>query len=287
MPAQQHPPLNILSSRRLDQHQGVVNYLTGKRVGLETGLPDFDRQLRGLQGLVCVMGEPKVNKSTVVMQWALHHAATVGPAYYLDCENGLPLLTKRVLCNQHGMSEEALRQLGGPKVESLLGEFVRDIPFYACDEPLDTTSFELEITELMQAGKPAMVIIDSIQWLSSKATEKRFKIEEWVARLDVLKLKYRPNLTIVCISEKNRPSYKMATMSGAKESGSIEYKAEQLFDMQLDEDSGNVILQCVANRHGPRGARVMLEKVLQDPTNRHSFTFTMRETADTYVELEI
>lgn len=266
-----------LSHRRLNANKSALNYICGKQQGLSTGLPGFDRQLRGLQGLVCVMGEPKANKSTTVLQWGIHHALNVGPTYYLDLENGIPLLSKRILCHTKGISEEVVKAMPEEQVAAEFNRFCSQVPFWACDESLEFEKVESEVEQLLAFGKPTVLIIDSIQWLRSKQVDKRLKIDEWVAKLDNFKLRYRPQLTIICISEKNRSGYKLSSVASAKESGSIEYKAEQLIDLQIDEDTGEIIMQCVANRHGPKGATVRLEKVMASAKDPHSFTFTMRE----------
>ena len=278
------PPVGgVLDKRRLQPSPTVLGYLSGRQVGLSTGLQGFDRRLRGLQGLVCVMGEPKVNKSTLVLQWLLHHAEGGGVSYYLDFENGAPLFTQRILCALWGKDARQLAETSEAEKVAALERFNASRQFYYCDEPLGLEDFTAEIELLLATtDKQVMVAIDSVQWIKSKQADKRLRIEEWVAGLDMLKLKHRPRLTIVCISEKNRPNYRTASAAGAKESGAIEYKAEQLFDLQHATEDGEegqlVRMTCVANRHGPKGWSVELEPVMARAGDNHSFTFKMRES---------
>jgi KaiC/GvpD/RAD55 family RecA-like ATPase len=236
----------------------------------------LDRQLLGLQGLACIQGEPKANKSTLALQIALENLQLGNPVYIYDKENGEATLGRRLLCALAKMSPSTLGRLSTEDLEKLRLEKDR-LPLFVCHENLNFEELAGEVEKVIASypSSRTLLIVDSIQALTGKTETKRHAIDEWLHNFDALKLKHPHKLVTLLISEKNRSSYGIATKAGGKESGTIEYKCEQVFDMRVDEESGLINFDCVANRHGINNIHTKLEPVY-DQTGK-GFTFTLKE----------
>jgi len=264
----------FLSSLRLGHD--VDKFLRSLRKeisGIMTGLDRLDNQLKGLAGFVGIIGEPKACKSTLALQIAAYNASQGNSVLFVDQENGKMRLSQRLLCNLHGISMGQLRQL---RNVGELYEQLSQLPlhFHFGKVDIETIDYAIDSLMMQNKGKPVLLIVDSLQAVA-RNVEIRTSIDQWLLDLDTLKLKYDGQLTIIVISEKRRGAYGVASVDSAKDSGRVEYKVEQLLDLRNQE--GQIIIECTVNRDGPKGAKVPLNKELQDPENEHSFTFTLNE----------
>lgn len=266
----------LLPERRLLQPklwQSVLNFIHRREVGILTGLPALDRQLLGLQGMAVFQGETKVHKSTLAWQVALRSAHRGIPAYVLDRENGAVVVGQRVLCTYGQVGIDLLPKLPAQELESL-HERVQSLPLFVTHEMLTFEHLKEEVEEVLEhyPKQQMLLVVDSLQSVVGMVENRRSAIDAWLVQLDELQLKYQPRLTILVISEKNRGAYGEASISGGKESGTIEYKCSSLFNLSLGE-GGLVNMKCLANRHGSKDIFTRLKPVF----NKGGFTFTLKE----------
>lgn len=242
--------------------------------GLATGFSQIDRKIVGLAGLVTVMGEPKCCKSTFVMSIALHSAQLGIPVIYIDRENGIQRTRTRMLCYLSNLSIGAIKgsmyeneQKYYDQAQSILTK----LPiYYFAEMPTLDKLDELVSAMGKKYNKRILLLIDSLQSIISDFKDRRSSVDYWVFAFNDLKNKYGEWLTTILVSEKNRPSYGMSSKSGAKESGGIEYKAEQVFDLYLDNKSMNIMVNCVFNRDGDTG--LVTELIKPQP-----YTYKLKE----------
>lgn len=204
-------------------------------------LPELSRVSGGLMKMWAIGGEPGVGKSTLAVQLSVLASQRV-PVLYYDFENGLDVLVNHLY--------EALGQ-DRAKLERVTRRFyVRD-------------SIRTLDADLLSTPAPAVVVIDSIQKLPTRADQRRVGLDHWVHRLEALK---KRGYTVVILSELNRDGYqgKGAKVKYAyKETGEIEYSAD--FAIELREsrkDKDLTELWVVKNRHYPeKGHITNLERV--------------------------
>jgi len=181
------------------------------------------------------------------------------------------------LCGLAGVSPTTLSRMSSEDLEELRIA-KENLPLYVCHDVVDFDVLQVEVEKVINQhpGKRTLLIIDSIQALPGDADSKRYNIDNWLVKFDSLKLKHKHQLVTLLISEKNRSSYGQATKAGGKESGTIEYKCEQLFDMRVDPESGLIHFECVANRHGLSNIKTQLAPAYDKSGN--GFTFLLKET---------
>lgn len=276
MQEQPRKPHSLSSKRLGNDVDAFLRYMRKEKSGLSTGLKRLDQKLLGLAGFVALVGEPKACKSTLAMQIALHNASNGIPVYFVDQENGRRRLAKRMLCNRLDATWTTLPQEGG------LGEAyasLSELPFYLHCGKLPFEQLQTDVDELFSfhPQSPGLLVIDSLQAMASKAESMRASVDELLIGLDQLKLAYDGRLTILVVCEKRRGVYGEAAIDAAKESGRIEYKVEQQLDLRNSADGSAVIVECTANRDGPKGIVVPLKKVCKDPSNESSFLFKLEE----------
>lgn len=232
-------------------------YRTKSVRGLLTGYREIDRKIIGLPGFVTVQGEPKSYKSTFALNIALNNAKKGNPVLWVDRENGLQRTRLRMICNLAQVTSGAIKsnKMTDEEDERYCEavEELNELPFYY----LDTINSE-EMEEILEAiGKrhrrPVLLVVDSLQSLVSDFKDRRASVDYWVFWFNDLKKKYETKLTVLVISEKNRSSYGMASKSGAKESGGIEYKSEMVLDLYRRGNDPEVKIECTYNRDGDTG----------------------------------
>lgn len=251
-------------------------YFTCSHSQILTGLPKIDDLLTGLRGLVGLVGEPETCKSTLALQIGITNAKHGIPVFYIDVENGESLTTERALCNLSKKCVRSLYKLSLTNIEKLYQELA-NLPFFYRDETLpfnDLVAILAELSKLSKSGD-MLLIVDSLQGLWAKADSARLVIDEWLCRLDELKLKYDGKLVVLLTCEKNRASYGRVVNNAAKESGRIEYKLSQQLDLR--EDSGDIMVTCTKNRYGRKGGDIRLYKVFENSLDAQSFTFTLKD----------
>ncbi len=248
---------------------------SGEVRGVQTGLPNLDAQIRGLQGIVGILGGPKACKSTLALQIALYNAAQGNPVLFIDRENGLMHMRERIICSYHNICwQDFCKKSEAQRLKAF--EALNRLPFFLSNEPFTIEVLEAWVDALV-AGAPgkAVLVLDSLHKLPMDLENMRTSVDRWLLFLDHLKLKHNRKLTIITTCEKRRGAYGEAVKDAAKESGRIEYTLEQQLDMRNED--GNIILECTYNRHGPTGDRVYFDTVYSRPGDKWSFLFKLKE----------
>jgi hypothetical protein len=195
----------------------------------------------------------------------------------IDCENGESETEERILCALEGISPDQLYKKSDEEIETIANK-AAELPLMYCNDPIDIQSLQRELSGFYSQNgrKKMMLVLDSLQAVQSDLQNLRLTIDEWLIHLDRLKLQYDGQLVVLLTCEKARGKYGVATKEGGKESGRIEYKLEQQLDLRYDGEE--IVMECTKNRHGPKGEPIYFEKVLTNPADKWSFTFTLRES---------
>lgn len=275
------PPEELLETEKYKlgtNWQSFYNFLSKKLQGLQTGVDALDRSLLGLQGITVIQGEPAACKSTLALQIA-HQAAKNGhPVLMLDMENGLQRLRMRLTCQSAGISQADLMCASKDDVTRYTAP-VQALPLYVLTTPPKEPAHILEVIKALYKAhkKPVLLLADSLQSLPKLVNDERLSIQLWMEFLDWLKIKAEGKLYILLTSEKKRGAYGEASKDAGKGSGSIEYKAEIVLDLRVDNMTGNIILECKKFRDGLANFRIEFKKRLANNSNPRSFTFILDE----------
>lgn len=266
---------SILFKKRLGQDSSLLKENRRKVLKTESGVLKLDKHL-GLRGMVGIVGEPKTFKSTFALQVAAHNLRLGNPVYWVDRENGKARINDALMVSHY---DKPFKSLYEQSNFNILQEKLVEFPFYYTNENATFEDLKADVDELyrIHPKQNALVVIDSLQSLRTNFQDIRLSIDEWLLNLDDLKLKYEGRITIFLICEKRRGTYGEANIDSAKESGRIEYKLEQQLDFRYDQESGDTILECTLNRFGPRGFKVQLQPVLDNPNDPESFLFKLKE----------
>lgn len=249
-----------------------------------TGLPLVDEFLRGLRGLVGLIGEPETCKSTLALQIGLYNALRGVPVYYVDAENGESLTEERALCHLNRKSWVSLSKMSEKVIKAAYAKLAQ-LPIYYTNEcTFEDLKRDIDRLYTVANRGSMIVIVDSLQCLWSNAENIRLAIDEWLVYLDALKLSYDTKLVVIMTSEKSRVAYGRAVQGAGKESGRIEYKLSQQLDLRNEED--NIILTCTKNRYGLRGGNFRLYKEIENPKDPRTFTFTLT-CGESLLDLEV
>lgn len=190
------------------------------RIALGDELMAIDQEARGVAGFWVIGGITGSGKSTLAWQISLT-AARQRPVLYYDLENTARVLYERTLAiyaGDAGETDKALRSI-----------FVRT-------EPREV------FREVRELGEPSLVVLDSLQKLPADVHYKRETMEEWLAKLDRLKMQGH---IVIVVSQLNRSS------GDYKGTNDIEHTAD--FGIKLDPHNINPLWSNVyieKNRHG-------------------------------------
>jgi predicted ATP-dependent serine protease len=180
-----------------------------------------------------VGGVPAVGKSTLALQIAIDISGFSGvPTLYYDAENGEGVSLNRVV---KSVGLDKARKLGTKL-------FLR--------ESLNTLTRDLRIVK-----PPALIVVDSIQKISTFGDDRREGLNVWIRRLEALKK--NEGYSVLLLSEIPRDKYTgNLGLDMFKETGALEYAADAAFGMQ--EHSPFIAMQCVKNRHYEQKGQVAL-----------------------------
>lgn len=277
--------LDTLEKRRLPGAERLLRYARQVSFGVRTGLKNFDRSF-SLQGFVGLLGEPEACKSVLALQIGIYNAVKGNLVYFVDKELGDDLFTQRLLCAASARSWDTWKALSDGKFVQAYESTVSKVPLYVnhYDTSLETVLKEVTILcESATPGQKVILILDSLQAVCGTQETMRTGIDGWLEALDRLKMKWRDVLTIVTTVEKRRGTYGEATKDAGKESGRIEYKLEQQFDLRASADNQAIMVACTKNRHGPKDRQVVLRKMFENKSAT-SFIFKLGEDGGAWSE---
>ena len=274
----------MLSKLKIDRFRDrFFQKLDSKPSPIDLGIRTLDNKLNGLAPFVVILGEPKCCKSTILTQIAAKHLAQEWPLLWFDRENGHRRTIRRLMCSISGKCWDRLATYSPPKLNQMY-DWIEKKDLFLSHDPVTPEVFHEIATAFVKHyhDKPCLIFLDSIQALRQDYNDRRSSIDKWLDCISDLKLEYEDRLVIVCTSEKNRAAYGETFKGGSKESGAIEYKAEQLLYLRA-ENNGMICVTILENRDGPDGVRegqVYLEKVLEDGTNPRSFVYRLQESME-------
>ena len=278
----QDHPSHLLANYQIGQQSDYELFLDWNEQvthGIKSGISALDKEIRGLQGIVGILGGPKACKSTLVLQVALHNAVNKNPVLFIDRENSRSLMYQRLMCNLYGYSWDQFKALSREeRVECF--EKLNKYPFSLVTTPFTMTSLEAYVDEMIQTvpkGGHALLVLDSLHKLPMQLDNMRMSVDGWLLFLDHLKQKYNRKLVTIITCEKRRGAYDEAVKDAAKESGRIEYTLEQQIDLRISHEDKSIIMECTYNRHGPSGFYVLCEPIYGVPDDDWSFLFRLRE----------
>jgi hypothetical protein len=267
-----------LEKRRLPNAERLLKYARQVSFGVRSGLPRFDKTF-SMQGFVGILGEPEACKSVLALQIGIHNAVKGNLVYFVDKELGEDLFLQRLLCSASARCWESWLGLSDREFVEAYCRAVEKVPMLVnhYDTSFETVRNEVEyLCEISKHGQKVLLILDSLQAVCGTSEKMRTGIDLWLEGLDELKMKWRDTLTIITTVEKRRGTYGEATKDAGKESGRIEYKLEQQFDLRASADNQAVIVECTKNRHGPKQGRVVFRKLFESESPT-SFIFKLGE----------
>lgn len=262
-----------LEKRRIGSVDRLFAYAKDQKTGIETGIAAFDN-LYSVTGFVGLLGEPEACKSVLALQIALFNAYKGSAVYFVDMELGEELFLQRLACSASSKCWASWKKLSDKEFKDAFRRLSDQLPIFVNHHDHSLERVISEVEELCEQEERVLLVLDSLQAVTGNNETMRTAIDSWLEALDQLKMRYRKKLTILTTVEKKRGSYGTANKEGGKESGRIEYKLEQQFDLRVNPESGSITVECTKNRHGPKHGAVVLHKFFenQDPT---SFVFKL------------
>lgn len=226
----------------LDQKKGTAI------PGIQTGFDKLDRHTEGLHGINILGGPPKAGKSCFFMQISSEVARRNVPVIYYDFENGRQKIYSRTLVRLSGLAEKRMREgtltseeterleKGHAAFRGLLSHFkvVNDRRLSP-----DTMRRHIDFIKHETRQDDLLVVVDSLHKLPFKdLTERRTGIDSWLRQFEAIR-----DEQLVCflvISELSRGKGggygEMPDLSSFKESGDIEYSADNAFILMPNWD---------------------------------------------------
>lgn len=272
------------------------------RALISTGFENLDNVLDGglFEGLYIIGAISSLGKTTFVVQLADYLAQNEHEILYFSLEmSRYEIMAKSIsrhtllMCNERGMNSSLAKTTRGitvgsryssysPKEEEIIYASSEKYKDYARNIFIIEGVGDVGLTEIKEAikthvehtGKVPIIVLDYLQVISPsnlKASDKQ-NIDKAVLELKRLSRDYKT--PVIVISSLNRASYKDAiSMEAFKESGAIEYSADVLMGLQLQnagtkdfdvenakaQEPRNIELKILKNRNGSTGGSVCFQ----------------------------
>lgn len=221
---------DTLSSVEQDLVGGPPEEPSGPRLH---SLPCISQVTNGVFGMWVIGGPPGIGKSTLSAQCGVDISAGSGlKVLYYDAENGGRVTLHRIVKN---FGIEAARKL----CKNL---YLRD--------SLRTLNKDLAVVK-----PPAVIMVDSIQKITTSGDDRRVGLDKWINRFE--QLKKSEGYSVILVSEVPRDKYTGdPRLDMFKETGALEYAADSAFG--LVERGQFTAVWCVKNRHYEQKGQVAL-----------------------------
>jgi len=234
------------------EHQNFMSSLERAKdrelLGFPTGFAKMDAALDGIRGINIMGGQPKAGKSCFFMQVSTEIARRKIPVIYYDFENGRQKIYLRTLCRLSRLAEEELRQpQQKPETAATLAraeqELKKILTYFrvVTDRKLSPEIMrrQLDFIRHETRQESCLVIIDSLHKLPFKnLSERRTGIDEWLRHMEAIR--DEQNVAFLVVSELSRGGEgkysKEPDLASFKESGDIEYSADNAMILQPDWD---------------------------------------------------
>lgn len=208
----------------------------------------------GIRGFTVLGGAPKMGKSAMAQQIALMAGEYGFPVLYVDLEHSWIFLTLRMLSSFKGRTIEDIKATLHSNGDLKLPKFLNMLTFWS--GRITPEVIHENIQRLAGENQTSLLVIDSLQKLPAVSrANHRESTNIWLRELEAIKNQYP--IVILAVSELSRgekgANYQKPTLSALKESGDIEYTAEQVYMLMPTNDTGLFTLHMVANRFGVSG----------------------------------
>ncbi len=187
--------------------------------------PSINIASGGVYGLWVIGGAPGVGKSTMAWQLALLVGQAM-PVLVYDVENGKSRLLYR------------LGMIAKGNVARAKG-MIKQVYLRNTVKTLDA--------DLVEIGKPSLIMIDSFQKLPTANNKKREGLDNWLARFERL---VKQGHAVLCVSEitvERGKNGQPPVVAGFKETRELEYSATFAFHL-VYQDDGILGINIVKNR---------------------------------------
>jgi len=246
------------------------------RLGLPTGLYDFDNEIGGLRKgeLIILAARPRIGKTTLALNILRSLVYSRRHVLFVTLEMTPTQLLERLLCGIAEVDGNALRtdrlsEMG----KSALVEAANSLPMDNIHIAERTTATTADIRwlakGLQQVETLDLVVIDYLQLI--QPADKKKNRNEAVGQMssDIKRLTLELNLPVLCLSQLNRQVEQKGNhvpgLGSLRESGSIEQDADMVMFLHREEvysksidDAGKAQLIVAKNRNGPE-AEIKLE----------------------------
>jgi replicative DNA helicase len=241
------------------EHQNFMNSLERAKgrdlLGFPSGFAKMDQALDGIRGINILGGQPKAGKSCFFMQVSTEIARRKIPVIYYDFENGRQKIYGRTLCRLSHLTEEALQApQSNPETAAALAraeqELKKILTYFrvVTDRKLNPEIMRRQLDFIRHETRQdaCLVIIDSLHKLPFKnLSERRTGIDEWLRHMEAIR--DEQNVAFLVVSELSRGAAgkysKEPDLASFKESGDIEYSADNAMILQPDWDLMDPISQ--------------------------------------------
>lgn len=248
---------------------GFLEELESPNPGYRTGFPMLESIIRGLKpGLFILSGPPSAGKTTFAKQLAdgVAEMNEVPVLYYSYEQSASDLrvktLTRLTKIAGTPISNEWVKDGAVPDQVKAAAErykvFGKWLKIIEADQRDTVENIRiLAQKEKHRTGKGPVIIIDYVQIMPAPSLDgKRAEVEYVVTELK--RIARDLEVHVFALSSMSRTQYDKATMSGFKETGTIEYSADIAAILKVESESQdgtqrNVALNIVKNRNGRRG----------------------------------
>lgn len=215
-----------------------------------TPWPGLNYRLCGgfLPGELCYLGaRPGVGKTALALELARHVAKRGTPVLIVSREMILHALTRRMLAQEGQIHASLLRrgslgQTDWPKLTAAAAS-LHALPIWLTDQVFTIDQMRDQVAR--HVPPPGLVIVDYLQLIRARATDRRQEVEAVSQGLKALAMQHK--IPVVCLSSLARAqagSEARPTLASLRESGALEHDADFviLLHRKMGDDSCEVIV---------------------------------------------
>jgi replicative DNA helicase len=209
----------------------------GRRVGIPTGLSDFDNDLGGLHGgeLVVIAARPRVGKTALAAGVALHNATRGNGVLFVSLEMTASELWSRMLCSHSRVDGSRLRNAtltaqDLAELDQAAAELANSKLFIHEGPGGSVADIRRTVASIWRQHELQLVVIDYLGRMTP--ADPRAKRYEQVGQLarDLKTLARQTGLPVVLLAQLNREIEKAGDhrprLAHLRESGDIEQEAD-------------------------------------------------------------
>lgn len=279
--AQTLMPISEMSHEFMEELERI--YRGQKKIlGLETGFPQLDRLLSGLQpgNMVTLAARPGMGKTSMAIDFARHAAVVKGiPVAFFSLEMSKTEIQMRLVSSMTGINLYNVRNgmIGTGKWPDILKaiEAASAAPLYLDCSSLNMSSMSIRASSRRLAGKLAragkrlgLIVVDYLQLISTSSSKYKSRESEVAEISRSLKaLSMDLSVPVLALSQLNRKTEETGRegrprLSDLRESGSIEQDSDVVMFIYreaiyranaTDEEKSRTKLIVAKHRNGAQG----------------------------------